>query len=189
MPSLRDIVYGLYGAWRLAWLDRGGLVYFDRTPAGFWKSFFAAALIAPAYILLLLLDQSEVQVESGAVRIFIIQASAYVLGWAVYPVVTHQICQVIGREKAYIGFIVAFNWCQVIQVGVYLPAVLLGALGIVPEGMQAWLYVFVYAVVLAYEWFVVRVSLEVSPFAAAGFVALDLILSILITGIADGLVR
>jgi len=44
-------------------------------------------------------------------------------------------------------------------------------------------------VVLAYEWFVVRVSLEVSPFAAAGFVALDLILGILITGIADGLGR
>jgi len=189
MPSLRDIVYGLYGAWRLARLDRGGVVYLDRSVAGFWKSFFAAALVAPAYIALVAVDLNERAVSADALRLIVVHASAYSLGWTVYPLVTRAICQAIGRDDAYVGFIVAFNWCQVIQVAVYLPAVALGASGVLPGTSAAWLHVFVYALVLAYEWFVVRVTLDVRPFAAAGFVGLDLMLGILITGIADSLIR
>ena len=44
IPTTREIVFGLYGAWRLAHLDRGGLGYFDASVEGFWKSFFAAAM-------------------------------------------------------------------------------------------------------------------------------------------------
>ena len=102
---------------------------------------------------------------------------------------SRAICHAIGRDNAQVGFTVAFDWCQVIQVVIYLPAVALGASGVSPEVSAAWLHVFIYAVVLAYEWFVVRVALDVSPFATAGFVTPDLILGILITGIADGLMR
>ncbi len=189
MPSLRDIVYGLYGAWRLARLDRGGLVYFDRSDAGFWRSFFAAALVAPAYVVLVAVDLTERDISADALRLIVVHASAYSLGWTVYPVATRAVCQAIGRDNAYVGFIVAFNWCQVIQVIVYLPAVAVGALGILPVTAAAWLHVFVYALVLAYEWFVIRVTLDVRPFPAAGFVGLDLVLGILITGIADSLIR
>jgi hypothetical protein len=187
--SLRDIVYGLYGAWRLALLDRGGLVYFDRSVEGFWKSFFAAALIAPAYLALVAIDVSERGTSAGALRLLIVFMSAYVLRWSVYPLVTHAICQAIGRESAYIGFIVAFNWSQVLQMVVYLPIILFGVLGLIPEGVSAWLHVLIYSLILAYQWFVTRTALDIAPLAAVGFVALDLMLSIVITGMADGMVR
>ena len=48
IPSPLEIAYGIYGAWRLARLDVTGMEVFDRTVAGFWKSFFAAVLVAPA---------------------------------------------------------------------------------------------------------------------------------------------
>jgi len=189
IPSQRDIVYGVYGAWRLARLDRGGLVYFDRSAEGFWKSFFAAALIFPAYLALVAIDLSERDVSAGALRLVIAHASAYTLGWTVYPIVTRAICQAIGRDNAYIGFIVAFNWSQVIQMIVYLPVIFLGAMGLIPEGASALLHVLVYSVILAYQWFVTRTALDITPIAAAGFVALDLVLSIVITGMADGMIR
>ena len=188
-PNVRDIVYGLYGAWRLALLDRGGLVYFDRSAEGFWKSFFAAALIAPAYLLLVAIDLSERGTSAVALRLLIVHASAYTLGWTVYPIITRAICQAIGRDAAYVSFIVAFNWSQVIQMIVYFPIIILGILGLIPEGMSAWLHILIYSVVLAYQWFVTRTALDISPFAAVGFVALDLMLSIVVTGMADGMVR
>ena len=187
--NVRDIVYGLYGAWRLALLDRGGLVYFDRSTEGFWKSFFAAALIAPAYLALVAIDLSERGTSAGALRLLIVHASAYTLGWTVYPIVTRAICQAIARDGAYVSFIVAFNWAQVIQMIVYLPVIVLGVLGLIPEGMSAWLHILVYSAILAYQWFVTRTALDITPFAAVGFVALDLVLSIVIQGMADGMVR
>ncbi|MHA1599724.1 MAG: hypothetical protein ACTSW2_02775 [Alphaproteobacteria bacterium] len=186
---MRDIVYGIYGAWRLARLDRGGLVYFDRSAEGFWKSFFAAALVAPAYLILVTIDLAERETSAGALRLLIVHASAYTLGWTVYPIFTRAICQAIGRDNAYISFIVAFNWAQVIQMIVYLPIIVLSALGLIPEGLSALLHVFVYSIILAYQWFVTRTTLDISSFAAIGFIALDLVISIVITGMADGMIR
>lgn len=189
MPSLRDIVYGVYGAWRLAMLDRGGMVYLDRSAVGFWNSFFAAALVVPAYVILVAIDLSERGASIGALGLLIVHVSAYTLGWTVYPVITRAICQAIGRDSAYVGFIVAFNWSQVVQMIVYLPVIVLSATGLIPEATSAWLHVLVYAVILAYQWFVTRTALDISPLAAVGFVALDLVLSVLITGMADGMIR
>jgi len=189
IPNFRDIVYGIYGAWRLARLDRGGMVYLDRTFEGFWKSFFAAVLIAPAYMALVAIDMAEREVSAGALRLLVVHASAYTLGWTVYPTVTRAVCQAIGRDGAYVGFIVAFNWAQVIQMIVYLPIIVLGALGLIPEGASALLHVIVYSVILAYQWFVTRTALDISPLGAAGFVGLDLVISILVTGMADGMIR
>ena len=42
MISLREVFTALYGAYRLARLDAGGLKYFDITDQGFWRSFFCS---------------------------------------------------------------------------------------------------------------------------------------------------
>ncbi len=48
---VREAIVSLYGAWRLARLDRRGFEVFDQTPAGAIRSFFAAVLVAPMYAL------------------------------------------------------------------------------------------------------------------------------------------
>ena len=55
MLSAREAAASLYGAYRLARQDAGGLDYFDTSLEGFWRSFYAAAFIAQPFALLLAL--------------------------------------------------------------------------------------------------------------------------------------
>jgi hypothetical protein len=189
MPSLRDIVYGLYGAWRLALLDRGAMAYFDRTAEGFWKSFFAAVIVAPGYVLIILFDLSHVEIGAGGLRIFLVQSCAYVIGWAAFPVAVHHVCEAIDKKEAFIGYIVAFNWAKVIQIAIFLPAIGVIASGILPD-QSGWILRWaVLVLILAYEWFITRTALGVSAMGAVGFVVLDLVIDLIIHAITLGMIR
>jgi len=189
MPSVREVLYGLYGAWRLALLDRGGMNYFDRSLAGFWKSFFAAALVAPAYLILVALDLAESGTDAGVLRIFVVHSSAYALSWVAFPLAALHICDAIGKHDSFFGYIVALNWAEVVQAVVLFPVLLLnGAMGgaASPFGLVT---AAVYLLVLGYQWFVTRSALGVAGLGAAGFVALDLVIGILINEIAVGMLK
>ncbi len=175
MPSLRDIVYGIHGAWRLARLDRGAMVYFDRTVAGFWKSFFAAVIVVPGHVLIVLLELTNHESDAGALRLLLVLLCAYTISWTAFPLAAHHVCEAIGKPEAYIGYIVAFNWAQVIQMAVSLPVIGLTAMGILPAGVVR-LSVTVWIVILAYKWFITRTALGVSARGAAGFVGLDILI-------------
>ena len=49
MPDREEVLGALYGAYRLARIDPAGMTYFNLSFEGFWRSFFAAVLVAPAY--------------------------------------------------------------------------------------------------------------------------------------------
>ncbi len=191
MPSYRDIVYGIYGALRLARLDSGAMSYFERTPAGFWKSFFAAVIVAPGFAIIIAyeLGQAEIELEAGALRVLLVETLAYVLGWVAFPVLVHQICEATGRRDAYIGYIVAFNWSKVIQMAVLLPSIGLIALG-APNGDGGWLLrLAVSFLILFYEWFITRTALSVTAMGAVGFVVLDFVIDRIIYMTTLGMLR
>jgi hypothetical protein len=191
MPSYRDIVYGIYGAWRLARLDAGAMSYLDRTPAGFWKSFFAAVIVAPGFAIIIAyeLSQVEIEIEAGVLRIFVVELLAYVLGWAAFPVIVHRICEAIGKREAYIGYIVAFNWSKVIQMAVFLPAIGLIASGALPGDSGSLLRWVVSVLVLFYQWFITRTALAVTAAGAVGFVVLDFMIDLIVHMITLGMIR
>ncbi len=187
IPSTREIVYGLYGAWRLARLDRGGMSYFDASTEGFWKSFFGAALVLPGYAILVLLDPALEKATAGGLRIALIHALTYSLSWTVYPVVVHPIVQAIDREAAYTKFIVAFNWAKVIQMAIYLPVVGIVTADVLPDGMANLLNGGVYMLLLAYQWVVTRTALDIKPMAATGLVALDFMVGVILSVLTAGM--
>jgi len=189
MPSYREIVYGLYGAWRLARRDAGAMSYFERTPAGFWKSFFAALIVAPGFAIILNYELAQFELEAGALRLILVEAVAYLLGWVAFPVVAHQICEAIGKREAFIGYIVAFNWAQVIQMAVLLLSFGLIASGMLPGGSGTLLYWIVLFVILFYQWFVTRTALAVTAAGAVGFVVLDVVIKLIIDMITLGMLR
>ena len=184
MPSANDIASGIYGAWRLALRDPGALAYFDRTPAGFWKSFFAALIVLPAYALVVSLGLEPEEMEAGIFRIAAAHLVAYVIGWSAFPLVVDQICNVMDKRAKFIGFIVAYNWAQVLQMALYLPVAVLTAAEVLPQGATALLNMSAYMLILTYQWYVARTVLEVRPLFAVGVVAVDLALSILLNIIA-----
>jgi hypothetical protein len=187
MPSFSEVLYGVFGAWRLALLDRGGMNYFDRSLSGFWKSFFAAALVAPAYLILVVLDLAESNSDAGVLRIFIVHLSAYTLSWVAFPLAVLHICEAIDKREAFVGYIVALNWAEVIQAVVLFPVLLLNAaLGGAAAGFGL-LTAVVYLLVLGYQWFVTKTALGIAGLGAAGLVALDLMIGVLINEIAAGM--
>lgn len=189
MPSFREIVYGIYGAWRMARLDPGAMSYFERTPEAFWKSFFAAVIVAPGFAILIIDQMSQIEFEAGVARIIVVELIAYLLAWIVFPALVHQICEAIGKREAYIGYIVAFNWSKVIQMAVFLPVIAVIATGVLPEDSGSLLRWVVSILILSYEWFVTRTALGVTAMGAVGFVALDLVIDLIVRGITIGMLN
>ncbi len=179
MPTFRDIVYGIYGAWRLARLDSGALAYFDKTAEGFWKSFFAAVIVAPGYLLLILFELAKSDTDAGALRLLLVHLCAYTIGWTAFPVAVNHVCDAIGKQERYIGYIVAFNWTKVIQMAVSLPVVALSASEVMPLQLVGLLSGTVSLLILGYEWFVTRTALGIGAMGAIGFVALDLVIDLI----------
>src|SRR5439155_19043976 len=83
-----EVSLALTGALRLARGDRGGLACFDRSLDGFWRSFRAAAITYPLYLVLLTMRVSVAEWQrSGGLQIVIVETIAYVIAWVAFPLV------------------------------------------------------------------------------------------------------
>ena len=187
MLSAREAAYSLYGAYRLARLDAGGLAYFDCSLGGFWRSFYAAAFIAPFFTLLLALRYADGTMAASPLRYAAIESIAYVIAWVAFPVVMLTVVQMLDREKRLVSYIVAYNWAAVLQNALYLPILIMGITGVLAVNVANGLVWLALVLILIYTWFITKTALEVSAAAAAGVVALDLVLSIFTTSVADSM--
>lgn len=187
MITLREISYGLFGAWRLAHLDRSGLQYLDDSVEGFWRSFWAAALAAPGYLMLVSLRLSDKPLTSGPGRIFLIELIGYVIGWTLFPLAAWYLVGALGRSTRYIRYIVAYNWANVLQIALYVPVAVFAAGDVLPLPLTSLLGLAATAAVLYYQFFIARSALEIDPLPAAGLVAMDLMLGVLLSGIVDAM--
>lgn len=171
-PRLSEMVVGLYGAGRLAALDRAAAGCFPNTPEAFWRSFWAAAVAAPVYALLLVVGAPDGPPAAGLARTVAVEAVAYATGWVLFPLVMVAYVDKIGRSELYWRFISAWNWAIVLQVVLFLGVTSLAAGRVLPAGaglvsMTATLAVFVY------QAFVARVMLDISRGRAAVVVIID----------------
>ncbi len=187
MPTLREAASSLYGAWRLALMDAGGMAYFDRSVGGAIRSFSAAALVAPAYVLLVLLRLGGDAGNVSFGNFLLVESIAYIISWTAYPLIMDDMSRILDCSDRYPSFLSAYNWSAVLQMVVYLPAVVLSESGILAPAFGDTIVFAATLIVLAYQWFVTETALQVSGFTAAGLVILDLVLSVFISGAADGM--
>jgi len=187
--TTRDVAYGLFGAWRLAHFDPNGMSYADRTLDGYWKSFFAAALVLPAHIAILMMTAAQAGdaaagSQASFFRVVSVEGIAYVIDWVAFPLVMVTFAEILARQQQYVGFIVMSNWATVIQVGVILPT---SALVMLSDGaaLAVLLNVFAWSAVIVYAWFIARVALDVPGLTAASVIVLDLLISLVLKGFKD----
>lgn len=180
MPSLNEIVASLYGALRLARFDARGIECFNTSLAGFWRSFFAAVIVAPLYAISLLMPVDGVAVPSTPAYA-LLNALAYGVSWLAYPVAVELVSRELGCRGRFLAYITAYNWSAVIQHSLMALIVILTGVGLLPlpVGQFLWLLATVY--LLIYVWFVARTALAIKPLAACALVALDILLSFAIT--------
>lgn len=188
IPRAVEIVSALYGAWRLARLDPAGAGFFDRSVEGFWKSFFAAVIVAPGYALVLVLWLRDEQFAASALHVFAVHSIIYVIAWIAFPLVMYYLTDNIGRSAEYIGFVVAYNWAQVLQVAAFVPVKWLTSNELMPGLLVVLLNLALYGAILGYQWFIARSMLNVSGLMATGVVALAFIIDLFINSIGIGMI-
>jgi hypothetical protein len=179
MITAREVSYGLFGAWRLAHLDPRGMQYLDTSVEGFWRSFWAAAIAAPLYSVIVMLKFARQDLEFDALRFLLIETIGYSIVWTAYPLAAWYLVAALDRSSRYTGYIVAVNWANVVQIALTLPVFALVASGALPTPLSAVLRIAVLAAVLYYHYFIVRTALEVDAPAAVGLVFTDFAISFL----------
>jgi hypothetical protein len=183
MPDREEVLRALYGAYRLAWFDSAGMGFFNLTFDGFWRSFFAAVLVAPAYAILVGLQMTtgEEAVDPGL--LLVTETIGYVLTWCAFPLIAIVLTRLLGLSRNYVALIVALNWTAVLQTAVFLGVVLLAPL--LPAGLGTLVITLTTCAILVYQWFVMRTALATTGGIALMLLLIDLIVTSMINMGAD----
>lgn len=181
-----EAIRSLYGAYRLARLDPRGLEFLDQSHEGALRSFWAAVIVLPVFLPLILLRPDGVA-TTGIARLLLVEGVSYVISWTAFPVLMVHVAALLGRQTRYAAFVSAYNWSGAASALVMSPVALASTLA--PSEPLALLQLAVMALLLGYEWFVTRTVLGVGGGIAAGLVFADLILSLYIRGVTDGLLQ
>lgn len=188
-PSITETAASLEGLRRILRLDPSGLDCFNATVQGFWSSFFVAVLTLPFYLLQAGVYYAGSDIEAGAARFLSLEVMTFVLGWLAWPVLMITVTQALDRWQHYLRYMVAYNWFQLVVAALLLPLSLMQLTGMAPDGMIALLFLLATSAFLLYGWFIANRGLDLGAATAAGIVILDLILSLVINGATDHLLK
>ena len=133
-----EAALALTGALRLARGDRGALACFDATEDGFWRSFRAAVLCYPMFLLLLVFPVEIGTADEGhSWSYFIVETIRFVIAWTAFPLIVLPLAGWLGRGDRFLLFMTVYNWCQVPQTVAFTAVTLLGAVGALPPEASA----------------------------------------------------
>jgi hypothetical protein len=168
---------GLRGALLLARGRAEGIMLMPISAEGAARSFWAAALCLPIFLILRLVLSG--QPLSG--RAMTAELCGFVTGWAGYALATLPMTLAAGRGPLWPRFLATWNWISLVQYGLIL------VLGLMSEaGLPSWLGQTVELAGLGYalwlQWFGTGLALQVGGGRALGFVLLDLMLGMVLSG-------
>lgn len=189
VAPISETVSSLYGAFRLAQGDAKGLAFFNVSTEGFWRSFAAALLIAPPFIILLGVRHVVSDSEIALLRYSSIHTLSYIISWLAFPLLVFYLTDMIDKSQRFIRYIVVYNWTSVLQNLLYLPFAILVEAHLIQGSLTTLIGLILLGVVLLYTWFITKSALEISNLLAFGFVVIDLMLSVFINSISQGMLR
>ncbi|MBW4092512.1 MAG: hypothetical protein HIU82_15605 [Proteobacteria bacterium] len=167
---------GLRGALLLARGRPEGLRAMPADMAGAARSFLAAAVGLPPFLILLAIG-ARGGGPSLTPPVLILQMLGYVISWAGYAVLSHRLVAALGKEARWPRFIAAWNWVNVVQYLLLLAGVLPALAGapvwlaqtaaLLGQGWALWL-----------EWYAIRLALDTTGLLAAAVMAPDVVLGV-----------
>ena len=187
MTAGASVAAGLQGALLLARGRAEGLLSVEPGELGAARSFWAVALCLPAVLMLRWLDWAAFGFPVRPAHAVAVHALAFATGWVGFVLLSRPLAAALGRSQRWPLFVAVWNWCSVVQYGLLLAASLPAVAGLPPWLVQAVALVGV-GWALWLEWYATRLALDTGGPAAAGLVALDVLLGVLVSGISERLV-
>ena len=177
-----EISRAVFGAWNLARFNANGITLFDNTAEAFWRSFWAAAIVLPAYAILVSLRFSGGTIGVGAGTAFYVHCVSYAIEWLAFPFAAYYAAEMFNRGQWYYRYIAAYNWAVVLQIALMLVVSLLVASGILPAGLGIAATAISILFILVYKGFIAYVALQATKLGAAAIVFMDFCLDLLLDG-------
>lgn len=172
-----EVARSLYAVWRLLHWDGSAIRYFDGTRGAAIRSFWAAAIGAPLYAVIAVVGYGP-PASGDPLRATAVLAVGYVVTWTAFPLAMLYVADVLGRPHHYFRFLAAYNWATVVQHLIILAAAVAAALA--PPPLERAIVLGAVLFTMVYEWFIARVALQLGPLPAAGVVAVDILISLLV---------
>ena len=193
MLGREETARSLTAAWWLFLNRPDAMRLFDVSLEGFWRSFAAILLVAPAYALTAIAENQAMLTDalpdnggSGAAY-FLDKALTLGLDWISLPIVLALLARPLGITRTYSGFVVARNWASVISILPFAAVALLYLLGIIDADLWSFLSLAFIIVIFRYTFVIARRALGASLGLAAGLVALDFAVSLALSQGIDAL--
>lgn len=192
MPVPAEIRRSLYGCWRLFLGDKAGLQAFDLSEEGFFRSFWVVMMIAPIYAASVVTERGLLAADRGFAaedlsdgRFFIARALTLFIDWFTFPVIMVFVARQLKFGRRYAPFITVRNWTALPAAALTSLPTLLYGIGLIPLVASTFATFIFLVVILRYGWFVAKTVLHTNSTVAAGLVALDLVVSLLIGRLGD----
>ncbi|PBC08370.1 transporter [Mesorhizobium sp. WSM3859] len=128
MLSADETYASLAGAWRLMFGKADGLRLLDLSADGFWNSFFAIVVAAPALIVGWVGIANEIgdpEAFAGRLGMLIRLATVDIGSWVLPLVALALVAPRVGIGGRFVHYVVASNWASAIIAWLMLPSALL----------------------------------------------------------------
>ncbi|MGE4526902.1 MAG: hypothetical protein AB7D00_00920 [Rhodospirillaceae bacterium] len=180
MSPLAEIQTGLRNVIGILRFDPQALKRFDNTPSGVARSFLAAAVGLPIYLMVLKGSFAAMVPSPGLAHFLPVMLLYYVIEWLIWPNLMDGVSRWIGREGFYCRYVAAYNWFALAQMILMLPyQIAMMTPGFSLPGIAA-VGLFATMAFALYEWFIARHALEVPGRTAFGLVMLNLMAGLLL---------
>ncbi|HEY3845659.1 MAG TPA: hypothetical protein VGL95_00935 [Acetobacteraceae bacterium] len=176
------VTSGLHAALLFARGRSDGLRYVEADMAGATRSFWALAICLPAIVCLQLMTWVQYGVPAHVGHAIGLDILGYVVGWLGFAVLSFHLAPLFGCEARWPRFIVAWNWCNVIENLLLVVGGIPGLLG-VPSFLDQGAQIFAIGWALWIEWFATKQALGTSVFVAVVLVVLDQLIGLLLAGL------
>ncbi len=184
--TVEEATRGIFAAWYMFLRDKRAAQLFDNTYMAAVKSYWAALIVLPLYMLgttIEFLNPSEdvrnfatLAAEAGLFNATVAEFCIFVLCWFVaWPLVLDRITPYLDEacDRNFFRYIAAYNWMRVTYVLVGLLFVALHYAGLIPAASAAPVALTVLVVLWSYHWFVMRHALGINGGYAALLVAAE----------------
>jgi hypothetical protein len=156
MLSAEEIQASLIGAWRLMLGKVDGLRLLDLSADGFWNSFFAIVVAAPALIVGWVGTANQLgdpTAFAGRLGMLIRLATVDLSSWMLPLLALVLVAPHVGIGNRFVHYVVASNWASAITAWIMLPSALVQLVLPPPNEVSdlVWLSLFALSLVLTWR--------------------------------------